>query len=77
MSRRDSIILRASAGWTGFIWFVFVKNQLTDDTRSFGFKAVHFSLAVVSVGFAALTWRIASKNGRRSDSDSESHDRVA
>lgn len=66
MSRRDSILLRASAIWTGFIWFTFVKNQITDDTRSFGFKAVHFSLAVVSVLFAVLTWQIASRSRRQS-----------
>lgn len=65
MSRRDSLVLRAAAVWTVFIWFVFVRNMLKDGTRSVGFKAVHFTLAIVSVAFAVGIWRVASRVARR------------
>ena len=65
MSRRDALLLRVAAVWTVVIWAVFVKNQLGDDTHSVGFKVVHLSIAAVSVAFAAVIWRIASRSARR------------
>jgi hypothetical protein len=65
MSRRDAVLLRAAAVWTVFIWAVFVRNQLKDTTHGFAFKAVHFTLAVVSVAFAVAIWRVASRSTRR------------
>ncbi len=65
MSRRDVRILRLAALWTVFIWAVFVRNLLGDDTRPAGFKAVHLTLAVVSVGFAVAIWRVASRSVQR------------
>lgn len=62
MSRRDSLVIRLAAAWTVFIWVVFVRNQLGDDTTSLGFKVVHFTLAAVSVGFAAAIWRVAARS---------------
>jgi hypothetical protein len=59
MTRREALLLRASAAWTLFIWAVLVKNIVGGD-RPFGFKAVHLALAVVSVSFALATWRIVS-----------------
>ena len=66
MSRRDALLLRLAAGWTVFVWAVFVKNQIGDDSRSVGFKAVHFSLAAVSVLFGVLTWQVAGRARRQS-----------
>jgi hypothetical protein len=65
MSRRDTLVLRLAAGWTVFIWAVFVRNLLRDDTRALGFKVVHLTLAVVSVAFAVAIWRIATRSSRR------------
>ena len=65
MSRRDALILRVSVIWTFFIWFVFVRNILRDDTRAVAFKVVHITLAVVSVAFAVAIWRIATRSTRR------------
>ena len=65
MSRRESLILRAAAVWTFFIWAVFVRNLLGDETRATGFKVVHLTLAVVSVGFAVAIWRVATRSMRR------------
>lgn len=48
-----------------FIWVTRIRNVLGDD-RSFGFKAVHTLLALVSVGFAVGVWRVASRARDRS-----------
>lgn len=65
MSRRDGLILKAAAGWTVFVWAVFLRNLLKDHTHSAGFKAVHTVLAVVSLASAAAIWAVASRNRRR------------
>ena len=65
MSRRDALFLRLTAAWTLLIWAVFVKNQVGDDTTSTGFKVVHLTLAVVSMGLAVGVWRVASRSSRR------------
>ena len=65
MPRRDLLILRLAAVWIVFTWTVFVRNMLGDDTRAFGFKAVHLMVAAVSVTFAVAIWRVATRNGRR------------
>ncbi|MFN2503036.1 MAG: hypothetical protein ABR540_02185 [Acidimicrobiales bacterium] len=65
MSRRDVRILRLAALWTFFIWAVFVRNLLGDETRAVGFKMVHLTLAVVSVAFGVAIWRVATRSGRR------------
>lgn len=61
------MILRAAALWTLLVWGVFVRNLLGDDTHSFGFKAVHLTLAVVSIAFAAAIWGVASRGRQRAD----------
>lgn len=70
MSRRDTLLLRLAAGWTVFVWVVFLRNLLKDHTHAFGFKAVHTVLAVVSLAFAAVIWVVASRNRQRA------HDRA-
>jgi hypothetical protein len=67
MSRRDAIVLRVAAGWTVFVWVTFIRNMLKDTTHSTGFKVVHVTLAVVSLGFAAAIWMIAARNRKRTD----------
>ena len=58
MTRRESILLRAFALWTIWVWGTRIWNILGDDTRSTGFKVVHVVLAVVSVAFAITCWWI-------------------
>ena len=60
MSRRDALLLRSASIWTVFIWVVFVRN-LFKNSHGFGFRAVHLTLAAVSVAFAVGIWRIASR----------------
>jgi hypothetical protein len=55
VTRRAAAFLYTFAGWTLFVWVVFVRNILKDHTHSTGFKVVHVTLAVISVGFAAGT----------------------
>jgi hypothetical protein len=62
MSSRDRIWLRVAAVWTFFVWVVFVRNLIGNDEHSFGFKAVHMTLAVVSIALGAIVWRVASRN---------------
>ncbi len=68
MSRRDTLLLRAAALWTVFVWGIFLRNLLFGDTdRSTGFKVVHTVLAVVSIAFAAAIWSVATRSRRRAD----------
>jgi len=60
MRWRDSMILRAAAVWTAFVWVTFIRNIAGDD-HSTGFKVVHITLAVISIGFAVLIWRVATR----------------
>jgi small neutral amino acid transporter SnatA (MarC family) len=66
VTRRDALVLRAFVVWTVFVWANRVWNLLGDDDRSAGFKLVHVVLALVSVGFAVLTWGIVRRARQRS-----------
>lgn len=68
MSRRDALVLRVAAGWTVFVWATFIRNMVRNDTQSFGFKAVHTVIALVSLGFAGAMWVIAGRSRKRADS---------
>jgi hypothetical protein len=67
MTRRSAAFLRAFAGWTVFVWLVFVRNILRDRQHSAGFKVVHVVLAVVSVAFALGTLAVVARARRSSD----------
>lgn len=64
MSRRDVLLLRSASIWTFFVWAVFVRNLLGNNDRGFAFKAVHVTLAVISVAFGLGMWRVASRAAR-------------
>ncbi len=53
MTRRAAAFLYAFAGWTVFVWVVFIRNISKAHQYSTGFKAVHIVLALISIGFAA------------------------
>ena len=65
MNRREALLIRAFCGWTVFVWAVFIKNMIGDDTKDFGFKAVHTLLALVSVAFAVVVWKVVSNVRRK------------
>jgi len=65
MSKRDGVVLRVAAGWTVFVWGTFIRNIVKDHTHSTGFKVVHITLAVISLGFAAAIWMIAARNRKQ------------
>ncbi len=46
------MFLYAFAGWTLFVWVVFIRNISKDHTHTTGFKVVHITLAVISIAFA-------------------------
>ena len=52
MSRRAALFLYTFAGWTLFVWVVFIRNISKDHTHTTGFKVVHITLAVISIAFA-------------------------
>ena len=64
MTRTESLVLRSAAVWTVLVWSVFVRNLIGDDEHSTGFKVVHLTLALVSVGFAVAIWRVATRSRR-------------
>ena len=53
VTRRAAAFLYTFAGWTLFVWVVFIRNIAKDHTHSTGFKVVHITLAVISLAFAA------------------------
>jgi succinate-acetate transporter protein len=65
MSSRDRLWLRVTVGWTLFVWLVFIKNIVGDPKQTFGFKAVHVVLAVVSIVLAIGVWGVASRGRKR------------
>jgi hypothetical protein len=64
MNRREALVIRAFCVWTVFVWVTRIKNILGDD-HDFGFKAVHTLLALVSVAFAVVVWRVVSNVRRK------------
>lgn len=64
MNRREALLIRAFCGWTVFIWITRIRNILGDD-RGIAFKAVHTLLALVSIAFAVVVWRVISNVRRK------------
>ena len=65
MTRRQSVVLRAFAVWTVWVWGTRIWNIVGDDEHGTAFKVVHAVLALVSIAFAVATWRIVSAVARR------------
>jgi hypothetical protein len=65
MNRREALVIRAFVVWTVWVWGTRISNVLGDDGRSFAFKAVHVTLALVSVFFAAAAWLVVRRVRRR------------
>lgn len=69
MNRRTATFLYVFAGWTIFVWAVFIRNIAKDHTHSTGFKVVHIGLAIVSLAFAAGCLWVVSRARRVSPAD--------
>jgi len=63
MSRRASLLLRASVIWTFWVWAVLIRNMIVGNFAG-SFKLVHIALALVSLAFAVVTWHITSTSRR-------------
>ena len=74
MVRKDVLVLRVFAGWTLFVWGVLIRNMLKDSTHTLGFRVVHITLAVISIGLAFAAWRVSSRIRARSDAPAPSGD---
>lgn len=64
MTRGQANLLRAFSIWTVYVWVTRLWNIWRDD-QSFGFKAVHTMLAVISVAFAAAALVVVSRLRRK------------
>lgn len=65
MTRRQALILKVSVVWTIWVWLVLIRNMITTPGLALAFRAVHISLAIVSLIFAGLTWGIVVSNRRK------------
>lgn len=68
MTRWEALVVRAAAIWTAWVWATRIGNIWGDEARSFGFKAVHTVLALVSLVFAVAIWRVAGRARARARS---------
>lgn len=70
LTRRQTRLLLAAAAWSLYVWISRIVIMMGGD-ESFGFKAVHLGLAVVSIAFAigigriGLAARRAARQGRK------------
>ena len=60
MNRRQALVLRAFAGWTVFVWLVGIRNFVIGGHHSAGFRVVHGGLALISIAFAVVAWRVVA-----------------
>jgi len=59
MSKTARRVLKLSALWSLWVWVILVRNMVTDHTHGLSFRLVHIGLAIISLGFAFASWRIA------------------
>jgi ABC-type nickel/cobalt efflux system permease component RcnA len=64
MTRGQANVIRAFSIWTVYVWVTRMWN-ITRDDQSFGFKAVHSVLAIISIAFAIAAWVVVSRLRRR------------
>ena len=64
MTRGQANVIRAFSIWTVYVWVTRMWNIARDD-ESFGFKAVHSVLAIISIAFAVAAWLVVSRLRRK------------
>lgn len=67
MTRRETWVLRGFALWVTYEWVTLLWNVWHDHSQGhgLGFKMVHTVLAVVTIAFAGLAWRVIDRVRRR------------
>jgi len=67
MTRGESLIIRAFAVWTVYVWGTRMWNIWRDHAPNHGtgFKLVHTVLAVISVALAAAAWTVVTRVQQR------------
>jgi hypothetical protein len=67
MTRGESLIIRAFAVWTVYVWGTRMWNIWRDHAPNHGtgFKLVHTVLAVISVALAVAAWAVVTRVGQR------------
>jgi hypothetical protein len=58
---KASYLIKAMCLWTFFVWGVLIKNMVTMEDETLGFRLVHIGLALVSIAFAAAVWPFAKQ----------------
>lgn len=66
VTRRAAAFLYVFAGWTVFVWAVFIRNISKAHRYSAAFKIVHIALAAISIAFAAGCFVVVQR-ARRSE----------
>jgi Na+/melibiose symporter-like transporter len=69
VSRRAAGFLYVFAGWTVFVWVVFIKNIAKSHQFSTGFKAIHIVLAIISIALAAGCFAVVRRVRRPSPAE--------
>ena len=65
MTRGEALIVRVFAVWTVWVWGTRISNVVRDANRSSAFKAVHITLAAISVALAFAALVVVSRVRRR------------
>jgi hypothetical protein len=65
MTRAEALIVRGFAVWTVWVWGTRIANIMGDANRSSAFKAVHVTLAAISVALAFAALVVVSRVRRR------------
>ena len=61
MTRRQAWLIKAWAIWTLYVWGTRIWNIWQDGDNTLAFNIVHSVLALVSVAFAVLGWRVVRR----------------
>lgn len=72
VSRRSANFFRVFAAWTVFVWVTFIRNISRDHTHGTAFKAVHITLALISLAFAVGAFVVVSRTRRSVQADGPS-----
>jgi hypothetical protein len=75
-TRTRAWVLLAAAAWTIYVWVTRMWNIARDPATSFGFKAVHAVIAVISLVFAVAIAVIGWRMRREAAADREPTARV-
>lgn len=64
MTRSQALVVRGFAGWTLFVWAVFIRNVVIGGDSSTGARVVHGALAVTSIVLAVASLKVVRDAAR-------------